>query len=122
VYCAAVAIKDAVRLPVLHFRVRHPHFRFGDTGDILEPENCVRGSVRSNREWRERDADRLITSPQRLHSLLRTNPRRNQQRVLFLFCLAHMQFSFLVKKIFVRDENKIHFFIHFFLVGFETGF
>jgi hypothetical protein len=33
-----------------------------------------------------------------------------------------VQFSFLVKKIFVRDENKIHFFIHFFLVGFETGF
>jgi hypothetical protein len=36
----------------------------------------------------------------------------------FRFFLGHACFSFLVKKIFLTIENKIH----FFLVDFETGF
>ena len=97
-------------------------FLIGILVALWKRENCVHESIRSNQEWHNGDANRLITSPQRLPLLLGTNPRQNQQRdSLFVFSRTRA-LLFLVKKIFGRDENKISNKVHFFLVDFESDF
>jgi hypothetical protein len=68
------------------------------------------------------DANRIDRFAAATALLLGTNPRQNQQRdSLFVFSRTRA-LLFLVKKIFGRDENKISNKVHFFLVGFKSGF
>jgi hypothetical protein len=78
-------------------------------------------SIRSNQEWHNGNANRLSASLRRSLSCYgRVAPK---SAAGFSFCsLSDTRASFLVKKIFGRDENKISNKAHFFLVDFESDF
>jgi hypothetical protein len=75
--------------------------------ELWSRKNCVHESIRSNQEWPNGNADRLIASAWRLLSRYGRARAKISSGTLFLFSLGHARFFFLVKKIFGRDENKI---------------
>jgi len=96
-------------------------FLIGIPVELWRRKNCAHESIRSNQEWHDGNADRLIAS--RGDCFPVTDEPAPKSAAGFSFVsLGHARFFFLVKKIFGCHENKISNKVHFFLVDFESDF